>query len=342
MNRGLRPFDYLVRACVVVLKAEKRDYASVVKQIYGSDDKVTLEVLRSASAPATTTTTGWADTLARKVVVDLLQSIVSLSAAAELLTRAIQISFDRRQSIILPSRQVSAAYAGTWVGEGQPIPVYQYPVSAGVTLAPHRLAVVTSFTMEMLDQSNIEAFVRSLLSESAALAIDAALFGSQADDGITPPGLLNSVAAVTAAAAGTSRLDAMTGDVENLIKPIAAAGGGANIVFVCSPEQAAAMKALASVKFDYPILASMVIPVGTVIAVESRSLAATIDAVVPEFAFAESPLLQMNTAPGDVVSGGATKSLFQTDGVSLKMILRNIDWKMRIGGHVAWVQNVNW
>jgi hypothetical protein len=339
---GLRPVDYLFRAAVVHLKAEKRDLSRVAKQLYG-DDKVTPEVIeRATSVQATVANPTWAGAIAEQVVGDLLQSIVSISAGAALLTRAQQIAFDRKQSIRLPSRLVDPAYAGVWSGEGQAIPVFQFPVSSGVTLTPHKLNVITLFTREMIDTSNIDAFVRSLLSESAALALDKALFGTQADDGITPPGLLHGVAAITASAATTGRRDAMAQDVENLVQAIAVTGGGSTPAFVCAAAQATAMKLLASPKFDYPIFASMVLPAGTCICVETRSVVATINNVVPEFSVAEATLLQMdNSAPVDVVAGSPTRSVFQLDSLALKMSLRNVDWKMR-APHVSWVQNTNW
>jgi hypothetical protein len=101
------------------------------------------------------------------------------------------------------------------------------------------------------------------------------------------------------------------------------------------------MKLLASPKFDYPIFASMVLPAGTVICVETRSVVATIDTVVPEFSVAEATLLQMDTSPVDVVAGSPTRSVFQLDSLALKMSLRNVDWKLR-APHVSWVQATNW
>jgi hypothetical protein len=159
---------------------------------------------------------------------------------------------------------------------------------------------------------------------------------------VSPPGLLHGVTAITSSAATTGRRDAMAQDVENLVQSIATAGGGATPCFVCAPAQATAMKLLASPKFDYPIFASMVLPAGTVILVETRSVVATIDTVVPEFSVAEATLLQMdNSNPVDVVAGSPPRSVFQLDSLALKMALRNVDWKLR-APHVAWVQNTNW
>jgi hypothetical protein len=335
------PSNILFRTAAAILRSHASGDTpeAAAKKLFGKDQMI----LRAASAPARTSDSGWAGPLARQVVSDLLQSIVSISAGAALLTRALQINFDHLQSIRMPSRLVDPAYAGQWIAEGQAIPVFQYPVSAGKTLTPHRLSVISSFTREMVDTSNVEMFVRSLLSESAALAVDKALFGSQADDSITPPGLLNGVTPITAAT-GSSRRDNMAGDVEALIAQLATAGGGADAVFVAAPGQAAAIKTYVGPKFDYPILTSMVLPAGQVICIEPRSLVATISAATPEFSVAENTLLHMETVPGDIVAGAPstpTKSLFQLDALALKMTLRDLDWKMR-AAHVAVVNNVNW
>jgi hypothetical protein len=219
--------------------------------------------------------------------------------------------------------------------------VFQYPISAGPSLAPHKLAVVSVFTAEMLAASNIDSFTRSLLSESAALAFDAALFGSQADNGVTPPGLLAGVSASTPAS-GTDKRENMLADLGTLVQDIASRGGGGDPAFVMAPAQAVFAKGYLGPHFDAPVLASMVLPAGTAICIEQRSVVATIAAVTPEFSTAESTLLMMDdSAPTDVVAGSPTRSLFQIDSTALKMTLRGIDWKMR-APHVALIDAVNW
>jgi Phage capsid family len=339
-----RGSSVLYEAAACVLRAAKAGMPpeKVARTLYPGDDSVQL-VLRAASAPATVADPAWAGIVAHQVVSDLLQEIVSISAGAALLSRSQQTNFDRRQSIRLPQRLVDPNYAGTWLAEGQPIPVYQYPISAGVTLTPKKLGVICVFTHEMIETSNIESLVRSLLSESAALALDKALFGSQADDGVTPPGLLNGVAPLAATAIGsTSKRDTMISDLGNLVQALADNGGGADPTFVCAPGQAIAARLnFFPERGDPIVLASMALPAGTVVCIETRSLVATITASMPQFSVADATLLQMADDPVDVVSGTPTRSVFQLDALGLKMTLDAIDWKMR-APHVAWVQNVNW
>src|ERR1700745_536912 len=89
--------------------------------------------------------------------------------------------------------------------------------------------------------TNIEAVVRSMLSEASAIELDRVLFGAQADDGVTPGGLLNGVTAIISTAAGGDTLSNMTRDIEALVAALATAYAGLDPVFVCSPGQAAAL-----------------------------------------------------------------------------------------------------
>jgi hypothetical protein len=336
--------NILFKAASVMLRSHVTGMTpeAAATQLYGKAHGLESLITKATSAQATVANQPWAGILAHQAVGDLLQAIVSISAGAALLSRAQQISFDRRQSIRLPSRLVDPNYASSWTAEGAPIPVFQFPTAAGVVLQPHKLNVITSFTREMAELSNIETFVRSLLSESVALAVDKALFSNtQADDGITPGGLLYGVTALTAATSTVGRADAMVADVENLIGAIAAAGGGASPIFICSPPQAIAMQIVVGPRFADAVFASTILAPRTIICVEPRSVVVTIDSVTPEFDVKESPTLMMSTTPTDVIAGGPTRSMFQIDALALKMSLRDIDWKLR-APHVAWVSGTNW
>jgi hypothetical protein len=350
-ERGARPqpHDYLFRAATCVVQGCHPNHGvepmRICKTVYAGD-KVTPILLRGAVPPATVADPDWAGTVARLSISSLLQSIVSLSAAADLLTRALRISFDRLASIRVPGRSLNVGDAGQWLAEGKPIPVRNFMMNAGPTLTPHKLAVITTYTREIAASSNIEAVVKQLLSEAFATQLDVTLFGNQADTGAgTPAGLLNGVVATTAAT-GTDKRDNMVADIEALIAALAANRAGLAPVFVGAPGQVAAMKAWLGPWFDYPILPSAALPAGTLIAIEPASLVATIADAVPDFSAGEASVLHMeDTTPADIVSGGTAaspvKSMFQIDAVALKTILSGVSWAMR-APHVAFVQSVNW
>jgi hypothetical protein len=73
------------------------------KQHWGSVEARSVElVTRAASAPAMTTTTGWAAELAH-VATQFIASLVPQSAGADLLGRGLQLRFDGLASISLPT-----------------------------------------------------------------------------------------------------------------------------------------------------------------------------------------------------------------------------------------------
>src|SRR5262249_34330112 len=94
-----------------------------------------------------------------------------------------------------------------------------------------------------------------------------------------------------------------------------------------------------------PVLLSNSIPDGTVIAVEASSFASAFSPV-PEFAVGTSAILHFeDTNPADISTPPATvaapvKSMFQTDSLALRMVLRAA-WGLR-APHVAVVTNTTW
>src|SRR5262249_38043889 len=211
---GKRALAPLVRAAIATARAElfegDRNAGRVARQLW-PDDKATLELVqRATSAMATTTDATWAGPLAAYRVEDVLQNLGPLSAGSQLLKQGITLTFDGAAEIRVPGITVSASAAG-FVGQGQPIPVRQLSVSAGAILQPRKFATIVVLTREMITSSNAEALVRAVLVDSVAAALDAALFSTTAGDAVRRAGLLNGVAALTAATGGNN--DAMRQDI---------------------------------------------------------------------------------------------------------------------------------
>jgi capsid protein len=301
------------------------------------NDRAVEYVLRAAVSPATTTTPGWAQELS-PVTLAFLASLVGPSAGADLLGRGIQLRFDGAKAISLPT--IAPGQTG-FVGEGKAIPVVQFQTASGVKLEPHKLALITTLTREMIESSNAEMIIRAVLSESAARGLDAALFSSNAGTADSPPGLLNGITPQTASTA-TPLLDAMVADLSALGGAVARVAGS-NIVFVAAPEQALAVN-LRAPDFAYSILASQ-LPVKTVIAIAAPALVSGFDPV-PQIEASREPELHMDAAATDIVSGGGavaspTMTLFQGDKLALKMRMRAA-WALRAPSAIAFMQNVAW
>jgi hypothetical protein len=139
----------------------------------------------------------------------------------------------------------------------------------------------------------------------------------------------------------------MEKDIAQLVAALDTAGGGANVVFVCSPPQAATLKLRASPKFDYPILTSSALANGTIVAIEASSFVSAFDPI-PQFDVSNTTALHMeDTSPAPLTQGtGPTiatpiRSLYQTVCSALKLILP-CSWGMRATGHVQVINSANW
>jgi hypothetical protein len=300
------------------------------------DDHIAPLLLRAASAPAKTTVPGWAAELARKAVSQAIEDVVSMSAARHVMDAgALRIDLGRFASIVVPGRSSTIADAGQWVAEGAPIPVRQFQLP-GSTLTAHKLAVIATFTREMSDSSNIEDVIKALITEAAGPALDAAIFSTAAGTAARSPGILHGLTGLTPSTGGA--YDDCGADLGALIGDLASRNGGANAVFVANPAQAMTIRFFSGTQLD--AWGSVPLAGGTVLALEPASLAIMLG--VETFDVADVGTLHMeDTTPGDI-SGGSTpvKSLFQTDTLALRMILRG-DWAMR-APHVAYMTGVSW
>jgi hypothetical protein len=339
-----RPAVHLARAAVAHLRSyvKKSTPEYVVAQMW-SRDPVTVEVLRAATAPATTTTTGWAKEVSRTAIYDLVQSVTSLSAAAQLIDRGLQLSLDGIGELRVPGRVLNAAAAGQWVAEGGAAPARQLSF-ANAILQPRKLSVLMTFTHEQAESSNIEAIVRQTMGEAAGLALDAAMFSAVAGDASRPPGLFVGVAPVTAATGGGTT--AMYTDLGKLFGALAGAGAGKNAVIVAAIPEAVTLKLTAGPKFDYDIIASTALAAGTVAVVEVASFVSGFSAL-PTFRVADQASYHAEDASPQDITGGTpspavpVKSLFQTNSIGLKMDF-HAAYGLRAAGHAQYLTGATW
>jgi hypothetical protein len=302
------------------------------------DDQVTDIVLKAASAPATTTTTGWAKELAGIAVYDLIQSITSLSAGAALIDRALKLNMDGLAELHVPGRTVSAATAGQWVVEGGAAPVRAMSFSNAAILRPRKLAVHSVVTREMAESSNIENVVKQTLGEAVGLSLDLALFSNFGGDATKPPGLFQSAALTPTAGGGTA---AMFTDIKALFAALAAAGGGQTAIVIAALPEAVMLQLEAGPKFDYPILASTALAAGTVAVVEAASVVSGFGSTA-EFSTSKVSTLHVeDTSPGDISGSTPVKSMYQIDAVALRTTLWAA-WGLRAAGHAQYLTAATW
>jgi len=344
--RAARPAVYAVRAAAATLRAFTTGMTptNAAKKMFGHGDLVTEYVLRAASAPAEIAVAGWAQELGRVAIYDLVQSITSFSAGAEIISRGLQLSLDGVAELRAPGRVLDAAAAGQWVAEGQPTPVRALSFSNAAILRPRRLSVISVFTEEMVASSNIEAIVRQTLGEAIGLALDAQMFSANAASANAPAGLFAGVTPLTATAGGGTA--AMESDLKNLFGALAAVGGGKTAVIVAAMPQAVRLEMAVGPKFDIDIIASTALPTGTVAVVEIASFVSGFGSTA-EFDVTKVGAVHMEAdTPADIVSAGGTvatpvRSLFQIDALALKSNLW-ASWGLRAAGHAQLITGATW
>ena len=368
-RKTLTPMDLLVRAGTVMLLAhrDRKPPDQVRREIYGEDEatRVVFEwAQRAATVPATTTLAGWAAELVQQIVVEFMATLMPKSVFPRLSGLGLSLTFGRNGKIIIPTRSRTPTIAGSFVGEGAPIPVRQGAFTSQ-TLTPKKMAVITTWTREIDEHSvpAIEGLLRNAIGEDTAVSLDAVLLDANAATVVRPPGLLNGVAALTATAGGG--FNALVGDIKALSGALltGTAGNVRQPCWIMNPQQVNSAGLIAAPGVGafpfreeigqgrlsgWPIIDSGTVPLGTVIAIDAADFVA-VGGDAPRFEISDQATLHLeDTAPADIVSGAApgtpanpVKSMWQTDSLALRLILP-VNWALRRTGVIAWTQGVTW
>ncbi len=320
-------------------------------------------VLRAPSAPAMTTVTGWAAELVQQIYTAPMELLFPKAIATRLAAKGLTLNFGRAGRIIIPTRSRTPTIAGSFVGEGQPIPVRQGAFTSQ-TLTPKKLAVITTFTKEMADHSipAIEGILRDAIQTDTTVALDSILIDANPATTVRPPGLLNGVTVTTATAGGG--LAALIGDIKALVSALVASTYG-NIrvpVFLMNPGDVLSASLASAVNtgiFPFrdevargtlnsiPIIDSATVPVKTMILIDAADFV-IVGGEAPRIDLSDQATLHFeDTSPLDLVAGSPgtvaapQKSLFQTDSIALRMIMP-MNWVQRRTGTIVYTQSVTW
>lgn len=375
------PLDLLVRAGTIQLFAHhlKKSYDEVRTTIYGQHEptKFVLDWMmkgapvpgndwlqRAATAPAMTTVTGWAAELVQQIVIDFMQSLMPKSIFPRLSGMGLSLTFGRNGKIIIPTRSLTPTIAGSFVGEGLPIPVRQGAFTSQ-TLTPKKMAVITTWTREIDEHSvpAIEGLLRDAISEDTAVSLDSVLIDTNAATTVRPAGILNGVTPIGATAGGG--FNAIVGDIKNISGQLLTntKGNVRNPVWIMNPQQMnsasfIAMPGVGVFPFrdeisagrlaGWPIIDSGTVPLGTVVATDAADFVA-VGGDAPRFEVSDQATLHFDdTTPVDIgtpgtppVAAAPAKSLWQTDSLALRLILP-INWAIRRTGVVSAVVGVTW
>ena len=371
--KKLDPIEFLVRAGTVRALSKSSDFAGktldqIREQIYGSDEatKVICDLtLKAATAPAMTSVAGWAAELVQQINAELMPQLLPSAVYPSLSAMGLRLSFGRNGKIVVPTRAATPTVAGSFVGEGAPIPVRQAAFTS-TTMVPKKMAVITTWTREMDEHSvpAIEGLLRNAIQEDTQISIDTILLDNNPATNIRPAGLRNGVAGLTPTAGGG--FAALVGDLKQLTGAILTATNGnvRSMVFIMNPQQSLSIGfiqppvpgAIFPFATDinnnrligYPVIKSGTVPLGTVICMDAADYV-SITGDNPRFEISDQATLHMeDTAPAHIGSTGTPAvvaapvvSMFQTDSLALRLILP-MNWAQRRAGTIAWVAGVTW
>jgi HK97 family phage prohead protease len=368
-RKKLDPIDLFCRAGALSLLAyrDRKPVMDLTRSIFGDDEPLKAVVdwqTKAASAAALTTVTGWAKELAQQIVVDFMDILMPASIFGPLSGMGLSLGFGRNAKIIIPTRSRTPTIAGSFVGEGLPIPVRQGAFTS-LSLTPMKMAVITVWSRELDEHSipAIQGLLRDAVVYDTAVAIDSILLDANAATAIRPAGILNGVSGLTPTAGGG--FAALTGDIKQLSGALLTGtlGNVRKPVWLMNPQQvnsAAFAIATGAGVFPYrdeisqgrlggwPIIQSGTVPAGTVIVIDAADFV-SVTGDGPRFEISDQATLHMeDTTPTDISTTGTpavvafpAKSMFQTDMLALRMIMP-LTWAIRRTGTIAWVAGVTW
>jgi hypothetical protein len=324
----------------------QRGAVRISEELWQHDE--TTHLVRAATAPADSVTSGWASQLGPNLVGSFVASLQPMSATARLIAAGMQASLDGIASVALPRRQGGGKAVGTipWIAEGAPTPLRQIALET-VQLGPmRRLAAIVAVTREEVEHTDAEATLGTYVKEDVSASLDSTAFSTNTG-AAQPSGLLAGVTPNTASAA-TAKTDAMLEDLENLAGKIGDAGGSGNVVYIMNPKQFVSAKLrLRQLGEQITIWPCPSLTAKTVVAIEPLAFASTLGSV-PRIELSGQAVLHMETSPAQISIAGTPntvsaplRSTFQTDTLAIKMTVA-INWCMRQSGMVAVVNNVTW
>src|SRR5262245_2353032 len=170
-SNGLASRAFWRATTAQILSRLTKEPADAILQRNWKTDEAARLICKSTSAPATTTTTGWADALATWAIAPL-PLIAPASAAARLSAAVLELQFQRANQIVIP--KIVTAPVAKWVVEGSPFPVAQANLGA-VAFGPlKKLMLGASVSREISEYSPVTALgvIKRCVIDACTLALD--------------------------------------------------------------------------------------------------------------------------------------------------------------------------
>ena len=369
--------DILFKTAHVHLRAflERKHVDTVAAERYGHDQRV-LDIVKAATNPAYTNVAGWAQELTDTALVGFIEELAAVSIYGRLAGAGIAIPFGMNNAVTMPRRSGKGHVSGSFVGEGNTIPVKQDTLGS-VTFNRYKAAVITAFSKELQRVSNpqIEALLRRHITSDTGDMLDNVLMTATnaAIAGIRPASPW--FGAASQPSAGDTLADILT-DLRFLMDTLSVANAGRNPYFVINPSRLTGLSMLTNANGSFvfrdelaqnrlmgiPLIVSTNCPSDQVYILDAADFGTAFG--TPEFDVSEQATLVMadddgvaptmaatnaiNAAGSIHVSGAAgttpptaVRSLFQTWEIGLRMVMP-ISWGMLRTGTAAYLTGVSW
>lgn len=360
-SKSVDAMDLMGKEAHVQFRAliEKRHPMEVAKQYYPGDDALET-VMKAAQNPAMTSVAGWAQELVSQMDGAFMGALEAESAVAQLPLE--RYTFGRSGSVKIPMEtDTGSTLDGAWISEGDPIPVGK-AVFQSMTMREFKLARITTYTREILEQSNpqIEGVLRSALLRRAAVKLDKEFFGAGAEKLTGPnqrPAGLQADAFTEDNAASGNDLAAIIGDIKGALSRVSTKMLGQRMRLVMNPVTAAAIalqqtamgtfmfrsEVNAGTLLGIPVVTSHNIPADEwwlldcahiVLASRGPTIEASDVATLHEEDSAAKPIVD-----GTGTAAQPVRSLWQTNSHALKLV-HPLSWKVLRDGAAQRINTV--
>jgi hypothetical protein len=336
----------LARACIGLARNRLDPTVTPRQHIRSAwpDDRTAAQLVERASSDPPLNLSN-AGPLAHLITGEFVASLGPLSAGVRLFEAGLQLSLDGVAAISLP-QLVADATKASFVAELSPIPVRQLVTqNSAQQLLPKKLAVIAVLTREMAESSNAESLFTDCLKRSAALALDAALFGSSAASAAAPAGLRNGIVALTPSS-NTDSLAAMLEDIGALVGAVSVLSAEPPIL-IASTARALMMEIRSAHTLDpLTVVGSSAVAANDLICVSPAAFVSALGST-PEITVNREAEMVMDDVPPQIASGSPgvmaspTISLFQGDKIALKLRFPT-GWALRDPRGVAWLTTTKW
>jgi len=298
-------------------------------------------ILRADAAPATMTTSGWADDLVNDQMGQFLDLLRPKSIFARV--EGNPITLGRNGSVTLPA--LTTGISGGFFKEGDPIPVKQ-GATGSVVISPYQLGVITVATKKLLQHSTPDAdriLMNSMLQDTAVALDGVFVDNNAAVSNERPRGLQKDSGTASATAAGTvSTAAEIEADITGLLSNMEAINAPMErLVFIMTPGNARKLAHKQNSGGFYPFkdevsagrffggrLLLSNTAASDVVLVVDEDLLYKANLGLPEVSISDQAVLHMEDTDPKAIGfddTGATvaepvRSMFQTDSVAMKLV----------------------